>query len=34
MSDAKLIENCVDLYYEGCCESNPLKLKRHLMKMQ
>jgi len=27
MSDVKLIENCVDLYYEGCCESNPSKIK-------
>ena len=21
------IENCVNLYYEGCCESDPLKIK-------
>ena len=28
MSDVKLIENCVDLYYEGCCESDPSKIKQ------
>jgi hypothetical protein len=27
MSDNQKIENCVNLYYEGCCESDPLKIK-------
>ena len=27
MSDIQLIESCVDLYYEGCCESDPSKIK-------
>ena len=28
MSDKKLIEDCVDLYYAGCCESDPTKIKQ------
>ena len=28
MSDKKLIEDCVDLYYAGCCESDPSKIKQ------
>ena len=27
MSDNQKIENCINLYYEGCCESDPLKIK-------
>tara|TARA_Y100001935_G_scaffold173392_1_gene143238 strand:+ start:134 stop:499 length:366 start_codon:yes stop_codon:yes gene_type:complete len=28
MSEKKLIEDCVDLYYAGCCESDPSKIKQ------
>ena len=28
MSETKLIEDCVDLYYAGCCESDPSKIKQ------
>ncbi len=28
MSDKKLIEDCVDLYYAGCCESDSSKIKQ------
>tara|TARA_B100000609_G_scaffold143990_1_gene115830 strand:- start:1483 stop:1848 length:366 start_codon:yes stop_codon:yes gene_type:complete len=27
MSDKELISNCIDLYYEGCVESDPNKIK-------
>jgi hypothetical protein len=32
MSDNQKIENCVNLYYEGCCESDPLKIKESFDK--
>ena len=28
MSEKKLIEDCVDLYYAGCCESDSSKIKQ------
>ena len=28
MNDKELIEQCIDVYYEGCCESDPLKIKK------
>ena len=28
MNDNKKIESCIDLYYEGCCESDPVKIKQ------
>ena len=28
MNDNKKIESCIDLYYEGCCESDPEKIKQ------
>ena len=28
MSEKNLIEDCVDLYYAGCCESDPAKIKQ------
>ena len=28
MSEKNLIEDCVDLYYAGCCESDPSKIKQ------
>ena len=28
MSEKKLIEDCVDIYYAGCCESDPSKIKK------
>ena len=28
MDDNNKIENCINLYYEGCCESDPLKIKQ------
>ena len=28
MNDKELIEQCIDVYYEGCCESAPLKIKK------
>lgn len=27
MNDNQKIESCIDLYYEGCCESDPEKNK-------
>ena len=27
MSDNQKIKNCVNTYYEGCCESDPLKIR-------
>ena len=28
MNEKELIEQCIDVYYEGCCESDPLKIKK------
>jgi hypothetical protein len=28
MNDNQKIERCIDLYYEGCCESDPEKIKQ------
>ena len=28
MNDKQKIENCIDLYYEGCCESDSVKIKQ------
>ena len=28
MNDNQKIESCIDLYYEGCCESDPVKIKQ------
>ena len=28
MNDNQKIESCIDLYYEGCCESDPEKIKQ------
>ena len=28
MDDNNNIENCINLYYEGCCESDPSKIKQ------
>ena len=28
MNDNQKIESCIDMYYEGCCESDPLKIKQ------
>ena len=27
MSDKEQIENCIDIYYAGCCESDSNKIK-------
>ena len=27
MSDKEQIENCIDVYYAGCCESDSNKIK-------
>ena len=32
MNDKELIEQCIDVYYEGCCESDPLKIKKAFCK--
>ena len=28
MNDNQKIESCIDMYYEGCCESDPVKIKQ------
>ena len=28
MNDKQKIENCIDLYYEGCCQSDSVKIKQ------
>ena len=28
MSDKDQIKSCIDLYYEGCCESDSSKIKK------
>ena len=28
MSDIDQIKSCIDLYYEGCCESDSSKIKK------
>ena len=27
MSNKEQIETCINIYYEGCCESDPAKIK-------
>ena len=28
MNNNQKIESCIDMYYEGCCESDPVKIKQ------
>ena len=34
MSDKEQIENCIDVYYAGCCESDSGKIKEAFDKLE